>query len=315
MKVMINSGELSPEQIRKIEELSDDIEVVFAKSQGDQLTEIADTDIIFGGISRELFLKASKLKWVHVPSAGVDGVIFPELAESDVILTSMKGHVGVHLADHAMALLLALARGINTALRNPGWEAQGRIRANAIELLGKTMGIIGFGGTGFEVARRATVFGMEVIALEPEDVQKPDFVKAMWKPDKFGDLLECSDIVTICAPLTDSTRGMFDLNAFRKMKRSAILINVTRGQIVDGAALIQALREGLIAAAGLDVTPQEPLPPGNPLWSMDNVIITPHTSGGSPVRVERNVKLFCDNLERFLKRKPLLSVIDKLKGY
>ena len=314
MKVLINTS-LTNDQIEKIKSVSSNVEVVVAESHNDQLANIADTDVILGGVSHDLFPKAKKLKWLHVPSAGVDGVLFPEFISSDVILTSMKGYVGIHLADHAMALLLALIRGIHTALRNPRWETTGRIRANAIELIDKTMGIIGFGGTGFEVAKRANAFGMEIIALDTENVKKPDFVKAIWKPDRFYDLLECSDVVTICAPLTDSTFGMFNINAFRKMKRSAILINVTRGKIVDEPSLMQALEEKLISAVGLDVTPQEPLPPDSPLWNMENVIITPHTSGGSPARLDRMAEHFCDNLKRFLANQPMISVIEKNKGY
>ena len=314
MKVMINTG-LSDDQLKKIRDVSDELAVVVAGNRDDQAALIPDVEIVLGGMNSRLFMEAKKLKWVQVPSAGADSLLFPEFVESDVMLTSMKGYVGVHLADHAMALLLALARGIHTALRNPNWEMRMRIREKSLELTGKIMGIIGLGGTGIEVAMRAAGFGMEVIALEPEDVQKPDFVKEVWKPECFHDLLGCSDVVTICAPLTDATNCMFDLDAFSKMKRSAILINVTRGQIVDGPALIKALREGLIAAAGLDVTPEEPLPADSPLWNMDNVIITPHTSGGSPARIDRLVKLFCENLQRFLSGEALLCVIDKRKGY
>jgi phosphoglycerate dehydrogenase-like enzyme len=314
MRVMI-SVDISDDQIGMIESICEDMEVVVARSQGEQMVQIPNVDIVLGGINRDLLLKAGKLKWVQLPSAGADSLMFPEFVESDVILTSMKGYVGVHLADHAIALLLALIRGIHTALRNPRWEMRGSIRADSIELTGKVMGIIGLGGTGREVARRAEAFGMEVIAIEPEDMQKPDFVKETWRPERFHDLLECSDVVAICAPLTDETRGMFDMDAFRKMKRTAILINVTRGEITDGPALMKALEEKLIAAAGLDVTPEEPLPSDSPLWNMDNVIITPHTSGGSPARTDRLVKLFCENLQRFLTGKPLLGVIDKQKGY
>lgn len=314
MKIMINTG-LSDDQLEKIRGVSDKLEVAVAVNRDDQNAMIPDVDIVLGGINRQLFLEAKKLKWVQVPSAGADSLLFPEFVESNVTLTSMKGYVGVHLADHAMALLLTLARGIHTAIRNPGWEAKDNIRANSLELIGRTMGIIGLGGTGVEVARRAVGFGMEVIALEPEAPQKPDFVKDIWKPERFYDLLGCSHVVTICAPLTDATLGMFDLDAFRSMKRDAILINVTRGRIVDGPGLVQALEDGLIAAAGLDVTPEEPLPSDSPLWKMDNVIITPHTSGGSPARVDRLVELFCENLQRFLSGETLVSVIDKRKGY
>lgn len=314
MRIMI-SIDLSDEQVQTIEAVSNDLEIVTARSRDDQVALISDVDIVLGSMNRGLFLKAEKLKWVQLGSAGADSLLFPEFVESDVILTSMKGYVGVHLADHAMALLLTLARCIHSALRNPGWEMRNSIRENSVELTGKIMGIIGLGGTGKEVARRAVGFGMEVIALEPEDAQTSDFVKDIWKPQRFHDLLECSDVVAVCAPLTNDTRGMFDLDAFRKMKRSAILINVTRGKIMDASALTQALEEGLIAAAGLDVTPEEPLPSDSPLWNMDNVIITPHASGGSPARIDRLVKLFCENLRRFLAGRPLLSVIDKRKGY
>ena len=189
------------------------------------------------------------------------------------------------------------------------------IRSEMWELGGRTLGIIGLGGTGVEVARRAMGFDMITIAVDPEEVPKPDFVSEVWKPERFHDLLEQSDVVVVCAPLTRRTRGLFDLEAFRHMKRHAFLINVTRGAIVDAAALAQALEEKLIGGAGLDVTPQEPLPADSPLWDMKNVIITPHAAGGSPLRLDRTVHLFCENLRRLTEGRPLLSLIDKEKGY
>jgi len=156
---------------------------------------------------------------------------------------------------------------------------------------------------------------MRVIAVDPEPVEKPDFVDEVWKMDRFYDLLEQSDVVSICAPLTAETRGMFNLEAFRRMKPHALLISVTRGKIVDEASLLQALEEGLIGGAGLDVTPREPLPQDSPLWDMKNVIITPHVAGGSPLRTDRAVELFCENLKRFLAGERMISVIDKRKGY
>ena len=152
-------------------------------------------------------------------------------------------------------------------------------------------------------------------AVDPEDVGPPAGVAECRKMDGLDDLLEASDVVAICAPLTPETQGMFDRRAFRLMQPHALLINVTRGPIVDEEALIEALEQGLIGGAGLDVTPQEPLPDDHPLWRMDNVVITPHSAGGSPQRIGRSVELFCDNLERFLAGKPLASVIDKRKGY
>ena len=157
------------------------------------------------------------------------------------------------------------------------------------------MGIVGLGGTGRHLALLASGFGMRIIAVDPEEVDLPDHVESCWKMDRFHDLLSQSDVVGVCAPLTSETEGMFDRAAFAAMPNYALLINVTRGKIVEEAALMEALKGGTIGGAGLDVTPQEPLPPDHPLWNMDNVIVTPHTAGGSP-KPHRQVEAtcFCD---------------------
>ena len=177
------------------------------------------------------------------------------------------------------------------------------------------MGIVGLGDTGRKLAARAGAFGMRLIAVDPEAVEVPDQVEACWKMDRFHDLLAQSDVVAVCAPLTRETEGLFDRKAFRRMLPHALLINVTRGRIVDEAALIEALADQQIGGAGLDVVPQEPLPEEHPLWHMENVLITPHTAGGSPNRNDRLTALFCENLKRFLAGEELLSVVDKEKGY
>lgn len=314
MKILINS-DITSEQQQQIEAVSDAIQIVKPQSSEETAREIADTDIVFGGFNRALFENAKQLKWVQVWAAGVDGILFPEFVESDVILTSAKGFVGTHLADQAWALILGLLRGVGRSVRERTWDNKMSIRLATWELGEQTLGIVGLGGTGIEVARRAQGFEMHVIAVDPEAVEAPTFVHEIWKMERFDDLLAESDIVCICAPLTPETEGMFDDAVFQKMQSHALLINVTRGKIVDGEALIRALNDELIGGAGLDVTPVEPLPADSPLWDMPNVIITPHVAGGSPIRMDRTVALFCDNLERFLVGKPLLSVIDKRKGY
>ena len=314
MKILINT-DVTSEQRQQIESVSGDLSLVQPENSEAALREIVDTDIVFGGFNRSLFENAKQLKWVQVLSAGVDGLLFPEFVKSDVILTSAKGFVGPHLADQTWALLLGLLRGIGRAVRERTWENRMSIRLATWELSEQTLGIVGLGGTGIDVARRAQGFGMRVIAVDPEAVAAPSFVHEVWKMDRFHELLAESDVVAICAPLTPETHGMFDDAAFEQMKSHALLINVTRGKIVDGPALIRALTSGSIGGAGLDVTPEEPLPTDSPLWDMPNVIVTPHVAGGSPIRLDRSVGLFCDNLERLLVGKPLLSVIDKEKGY
>ena len=314
MKILINT-DVTPEQQQQIEAVSDDLLLVKPQNSEAALREIVDTHIVFGGFNRSLFENAKQLKWVQVLSAGVDGLLFPEFVKSDVILTSAKGFVGPHLADQTWALLLGLLRGIGRSVRERTWDNRMSIRHATWELSEGTLGIIGLGGTGIDVARRAQGFDMRVIAVDPEAVEAPSFVHEVWQMDRFHELLSESDVVSICAPLTPETHGMFDDAAFEQMKSHALLINVTRGKIVDGPALLRALTSGNIGGAGLDVTPEEPLPADSPLWDLPNVIVTPHVAGGSPIRLDRSVGLFCDNLERLRVGKPLLSVIDKEKGY
>ena len=313
MKILINT-DITSEQQQQIGSVSDTLSLVRPQNSEEALREIVDTDIVFGGFNRSLFENAEQLKWVQVLSAGVDGLLFPEFVKSDVVLTSAKGFVGPHLADQAWALLLGLLRGIGRSVRERTWDNRMSIRHATWELSERTLGIVGLGGTGIDVARRAQGFDMRVIAVDPEAVEAPSFVHEVWQMDRFHDLLSASDVVVICAPLTPETHGMFDDIAFARMQSHALLINVTRGKIVDGPAL-RAVTSGSIGGAGLDVTPEEPLPMDSPLWDLPNVIITPHVAGGSPIRLDRSVGLFCDNLERLLVGKPLLSVIDKEKGY
>ena len=312
--VVVTEG-FTQEHLSKIQAVSEDFDIVVPQTAEETQAEILDTDIVFGDFSRAMFAEARNLRWVQSIGSGIDGVLFDDFVESDIILTSAKGTVGTHLADHAWALILALTRGIHTALREKTWSVRMPIRARSWELAGMTLGVFGLGGTGVEVARRAQGFGMRTLALDSEEVSKPSFVEEVWPLDRFYDLLEESDIVVICLPLTPETRGVFNAKAFSHMRNHALLINVTRGDIVDGPSLLEALEKGAIGGAGLDTSPGEPLPDDHPLWNMENVVVTPHTAGGSPVRVARIVDVFCDNLKRYLEGRPLTGVIDKHKGY
>jgi phosphoglycerate dehydrogenase-like enzyme len=245
----------------------------------------------------------------------VDAILSPELVQSDVVLASEKGGVGIHLAEHAFALLLGLTRGLHTAIRQPDYGLREPIRLQQRELYELTMGIVGFGGTGREVARRALGFGMRVLAVDIEDVPPEPGVEGIWKTDRLHEMLGLSDVVVIGLPLTKATRHLFTRDLFRRMRPTAILINVTRGEIVYGDDLLAALDEGLLWGAGLDVTDPEPLPRAHRLWTHPRVIVTPHTAGGSPRRAQRVIDTFCENLRRLRTDEPLLALIDKDKGY
>ena len=289
--------------------------LVEARDAARQRVEIVDADILFGRVPPDVYPLARRLRLYQSIGAGVDAVLCPELIADDVPLSSEKGGVGVHLAEHAFGLLLALTRGLHTAIRTPDYGLRETIRVDQRELWEQTMGIVGFGGTGRAVARRALGFGMRVLAVDIEDVAPEPGVEAIWKPQRLHDLLGQSDVVVIGLPLTKATRHLFTRDLFRRMKPTAVLINVTRGEIVYGDDLLAALAEGLLWSAGLDVTDPEPLPQGHPLWTHPRVVVTPHTAGGSPRRADRIVDTFCENLRRLRAGIPLVALIDKEKGY
>ena len=314
MKVLL-LDDLESSLVEMIQSVSEEVEVVRVEGEEALLAVLPEIEVVMGVLGREAFGRAARLRWMHSAGAGVDGVLHPELVASDVLLTSAKGHVGEHLAEHAMGLLLALTRGIAHSVRACDWDEKLSIRNASWELTGRTMGIVGLGGTGRGVARRAAAFGMRVIAVDPDPVEVPPAVETCREMDFLYELLSEADVVTICAPLTPATEGLFDADAFDRMQSHALLINVTRGRIVEESALLQALEKGGIGGAGLDVTPVEPLPADHPLWKMPNVVITPHTAGASPLRNRRNTELLCENLRRFLAGEPLVCLIDKTKGY
>jgi phosphoglycerate dehydrogenase-like enzyme len=234
-----------------------------------------------------------------------------------VCLTSEKGLVGEHLADHAFGLLLMLTRQLASALRHgpDSWNHRPEMRFKEIELTGATMGIVGFGGTGNAIAKRAVAFGMKCLAVDHDAVPASRWVDKLWLMDNFQKLLKESDVVSICCPLTNETLDLFDTDVFATMKESAILVNVTRGEVMKEAALIKALQTNQIAGAALDVAPREPLPADSPLWTMPNVVMTPHTAGASQFRAQRNMDRFVKNLERMINNDELEGVIDKVSGY
>jgi len=322
MKILIMSGgltlsEVTEDELAQIREAAGDAEVVLTASRAEAQEHLPDAEVVLGVVDRASFVSAANLRWLHATASGIDMILYPEMVDSDVVLTGEKALVGEHLADHAFALLLALTRQLKRAILEApdSWSSRATMRHVMIELHGLTMGIIGLGGTGRAVATRARAFGMDVIAVDAEPVPRPPEVSDLWGMNRFSELLGRSDVVAVCCPLTKATRGLFDATAFAAMKPTASIINVTRGPIIDGDALVDALCAGRIGGAGLDVTPIEPLPPDHPLWQMPNVVITPHTAGASQMRGHRNVARFVENLRRYRAGRSLEGLIDKQKGY
>ncbi len=308
-------------------EIPDDQVARIADAAGGHVWVVPDTkaamahadsaDAILGLVPPSLFNAAPNLRWVHAISSGVDSFMYDEMLASEVILTSEKGLVGEHLADHGFGLLLMLTRqlGRAAAMGADAWNHWPALRRKEIELTGLTMGLIGFGGTGRSMARRAAAFGMHCLAIDRDAVPASPEVAEVWPSDQLPRLLAESDVLAVCCPLTPETRSLLNDETLAGVKPGAFLVNVTRGEVMDEAALVRALTDGRLQGAALDVVPREPLPAESTLWQLDNVVMTPHTAGASQFRAQRNLDRFVDNLGRIRRSEPLVGVIDKALGY
>lgn len=318
---LVTTNVLPPDIQNRLRSLAPDLQIVAATEQEQLLKEVADADILmgsFGGGSGDVFRRvleaAPRVRWVHTSSAGVDDLLGPQVLERDFFFTCGKGEsVASLLAEHAFALLLAVTRGVVKSARLDHWDREAF--RHLAEVRGLTMGIVGFGAVGRALATRALAFEMNVLGIRAHPSAPPEGVEAVWGPERLPDLLARSDVVVLILPNTPQTRGSFGEAQLRRMKPRAILINIGRGQVVDGPALERALVEGWIAGAGLDVMPEEPWPASSPLWRMDNVLLTPHTAGNSPNRAGRDMDVFVQNFSRFLQGEPLLNTVDRRTTY
>lgn len=300
---------------QKIRELSPPLELTFCRSQDDFHKEVADAHVLYGQFTREDLAAARQLKWIQWTAAGVENILWPEFVESPVVLTNMQRVYAPAISETVIALLLALARGLpRYALQTR--EHQWKPVTGLVEISGMTMGIVGMGGIGTETAYRAHYgFGMKILAVDPKPLPKPSFVAELHSVDWLPAMVPQVDVLVTAAPHTRNSEGMFNESIFRAMKRTAYFINVSRGKLVDTTALVQALKEGWIAGAGLDVAYKEPLPPDEALWEAPNTIITCHSSAHSPRTLDRQMAVFTENIRRYLGGLPLLNVVDKRRGY
>ncbi len=277
--------------------------------------EAADADAIVGTINPALIRAGRNLKWVQILSAGIERYRSPELLASNLTMTNAKIIQGPNIADHALAMLLALTRGLNRMIPERASEEWKRGERGLVELRGKTAVIIGVGGIGMQIAQRAKGFDMKVIGVDPKDLSYTPLVDRMVPPDRLDAVLPQADVVFVSAPHTPASEGMMGPRQFERMKAGAYFIAVSRGKLYSTDALVKALDSRRLAGAGLDVTDPEPLPKGHALWKFDNVIITPHVAGNSDQVQGRRIELVKENIRRFAAGEPLLNVVDKQKGY
>lgn len=274
--------------------------------------------------------RAPALRWVQGHFAGVDRLLDHPLLKS-ATLTTASGIHAPNMAEYILMMMLACAHHLPRMIgcqQRAEWPAARSDLFTPRELRGATLGIVGYGSVGRETARLAKAFGMRVLATKrdvehaKEGWQLPEVgdpetrhVDRLYRPEALLTMLGECDYVALTVPLSPATRGLIGAEALKRMKPDAILINVARGGVVDEPELIAALRAGTIGGAALDVFAEEPLPVASPLWSLPNVILSPHISGLSPLYDERAMALFAENLRRYVAGEPLLNVVDVARGY
>lgn len=304
----------------KLREALPGIEIVSVSTVDDAVAAIPGAQVLVGYCEQAIFDAADELHWVQVYFAGVENCVTTPAMKSGKLLLSNGQRLGSPtLADHAIALMMSLTRGLagyHASQARGRWEPNwGAAPPPVGEVAGRTLLVVGLGGIGTQVAKRAHGLGMRVVATRNSRREGPDYVSYVGLADEVLKLASEADVVVNAAPLTDSTRGMFNAAFFEAMKPGAYFISVGRGKSTVTDDLIKALESGQIAGAGLDVTDPEPLPDNHPLWSTPGVIITPHVAGRSREAFQRVQALVAENLRRYVSGEPLLSVVDIERGY
>jgi len=304
-------------QLARVRETAPGYRVVVAHEPAEMEAVLGDIEIAAGRVPPDVLARAPHLRWYQQWDAGVDWLLkHPEVAQRDFLLTNSSGIHAIPLTEHILALMLALVRRLPQALR-----AQSRHEwytvpfGNTAELYGQTIVLVGMGPIGQRTAQVAAALGMRVLGVRSHPDRPAPGVEKMVGPDALSEVLPEADLLVLAAPLTSRTLGMIGRRELASIKCGAYLINVGRGGTVDEAALIEALRQGRLAGAALDVFEKEPLPPDSPLWDMENVLITAHYAGDSPHYHERAMAIFLDNLRRYTAGDSLRNVVDKQRGY
>lgn len=302
--------ELSKESKTKLKALSSNLKINFIESDKDYSKFLKKAEIIFGWPNIELLKKAKKLKWLHLPSAGAvryaDKSIY---LNKEIVLTNSSGVYGKPIAEHVFSLILAHNQNlINYAAdkKEKKWQPKNETK----DFFDSTVGILGLGDIGSEIAKRAKALEAEVLALKRTMIEAPTYVDQIFLQKDLKKLLKKSDYLVITLPGTPETEAIIGKDELKIMKNSAFIVNIGRGSLIKEQALVTALEKDWISGAGLDVTETEPLPETSPLWDFENVIITPHVSGFSPSNYKRYFAIFKDNLKKYLNNEELVNQVD-----
>ncbi|MFP4199527.1 MAG: D-2-hydroxyacid dehydrogenase [Halanaerobium sp.] len=294
----------------EINQLDSKLELNLVDSSKDYLPLLEEAEIVFGWPKTDLVKKAKNLKWLHLPSAGVDRYANQEIYQNQsILLTNSSGVYGKPIAEHVFSMIMAHNRNlIDYAYdkKEKKWQRKNEIK----DFFNSTVGILGLGDIGSTIAKRAKAWGAKVLALKRTMIEPPEYVDQIYLNQDLDQLLKKSDYVILTLPGTPETEGIIGKEELQLMKETAFIVNIGRGSLIDQQQLIEALKNNWIGGAGLDVTEPEPLPKDSELWQLDNLILTPHTSGFSPTNDQRRFEIFKDNLLRYLKDKELKNLVD-----
>ena len=317
-KIVLRMGR--PGALAEYQALAPEVDFVMVESVEQARQEAVDSQAVLGYCDEEMLSDSPGLFWIQVYSAGVENCIAnPSMQSGNRLLTNGQRIGSPALAEHAIAMMMMLARGLDVYYANQlsgKWKRETRLdRADHLELEGRTLLVVGLGGIGTQLAKRGHGLGMQVIATRNSRREGPEYVDYVGLSHELNELAARADVVINTVPLTDKTRGIFNATFFDAMKPEGFFISVGRGGSTVTDDLVAALKSGSIGGAGLDVTDPEPLPKGHPLWTMPRVIITPHTAGRSDKGRDRLYLMVKENLRRYVNGEPMLSVVDIEKGY
>jgi D-2-hydroxyacid dehydrogenase (NADP+) len=294
-----------------------------AKDGADFARALPGADVVVtAALTDDELARSPRLRWLSSVAAGLDEIITPALLASGIAITNASGVHGPNIAEHVLAMMLMFTRGMPALFRAQlarRWERNLKSRSDGPgELTGKTLLIVGLGRIGEAIALRARPFGLRIVALKRDPSNRHDdgvAVDELLGLDALDDVLPRADHVCLTVPLTRETRHLMDARRIARLHAGAYVYNISRGAVIEEAALVAALRAGKLAGAGLDVFEEEPLPATSPLWDLPNVVLTPHVAGVTPLYYQRTAALFAENLDRFLAGRPLENRFDPARGY
>ena len=316
--VVVVQGAAGTDEVPGIERIAPEAELRYADSADALGDALPGAEVLLGwsfreGSLRDMWSRADRLRWIHWTGAGVDAVLFPELVASDVVLSNARGIFDRAMAEYVLGLILSFAKRFPETTRH---QLERRWEHRLSEtIIGRRVLVIGIGSIGTEIARMLKAAGLHVEGVGRRARASHPVFAAVHANARLDEVLPTADYVVVVVPLTQATRAMIGAAELAAMKPTARLINVARGAVVDEPALIEALRDGRIAGAALDVTAVEPLPKESPLWEMHNVIVSPHMSGDFIGYEQALSSAFVENFRRYRAGEPLLNVVDKASGF